>query len=89
MIFRWMYTVHRKEKLAQAAKGKDPEGCVNMGFEPVEDGKAAKQLAAKEVITTGDVFLRASWREKRYNNNLSGENTFFTHEHLPPLDLPK
>lgn len=72
--------MHRKERLgllqkqAPVSDGKDTEqGFVNMGF---EDEKKAGDL-----LTTGDVFLRASWREKRY----SGNNNNFNSSHLAPL----
>lgn len=81
VIFGWMYTVHRAERLAaegqQAAGGvgKDPEGCVNMAFE--EEKKGGHHL------TTADVILRASWREKRNSGN--NNSSFFNQEHLAPL----
>lgn len=91
VIFGWMYTVHRKERLAgreKDAAAKDAEGCVNMGFE--QDGSGGKE---QQRVTTADVFLRASWREKRNSGNNNSSCLEHLSEHLAPLpaslEVPK
>jgi len=76
-----MYTVHRKERRELEAEEKTEKEKAETavtekdGGEKESSGHVNRSFQndptdlCSGVVTTGDVFLRASWREKTHNNN--------------------